>query len=73
MREQDSYLAERLLKNWQFRREMVNYYFDSMLRLTPNDKDAYQRWRELSRKLTTSLIALRHASDQLQGYEQEHS
>ncbi len=73
MSEQDSCLGERLLKNWQFRREMVNYYFDSMLRLTPNDKDAYQRWRELSGKLSMSLLAFRHASDQLQGYEQEHS
>ncbi len=73
MSEQASYLSERLLKDWQFRRQMVNYYFDSMLRLTPNDKDAYQRWRELSGKLSTALIAFRHASDQLQSYEQEHS
>jgi hypothetical protein len=73
MSEQDSYLFERLLKDWQFRRQMVNYYFESMLRLTPNDKDAYQRWRELSGKLSTSLIGFRHASDQLQSYEQEHA
>lgn len=73
MSEQDAYLGERLLNNWQFRREMINYYFDSMLRLTPNDKDAYQRWRELSGKLSIAMLAFRHASDQLQGYEQEHS
>jgi hypothetical protein len=73
MSQQDGYLGERLLNNWQFRREMVNYYFDSMLRLTPDDKDAYRRWRELSQKLSTALIAFRHASDQLQSYEQEHS
>ena len=73
MSEQANNLSERLLRDWQFRRQMVNYYFDSLLHLTPNDKDAYQRWRELSGKLTTSLIGLRHASDQLQSYEQEHS
>lgn len=27
MREQASYLSERLRQEWQFRREMVNYYF----------------------------------------------
>ena len=73
MSEQDSYLSERLLRDWQFRRQMVNYYFDSMLRLSPNDINAYQRWRELSGKLSTSLIAFRHASNQLESYEQEHS
>jgi len=73
MIEPDGYLGERLLNNWQFRREMVNFYFNSMLRLSPNDKDADIRWRELSRKLFTGLLAFRHASDQLQAYEHEHS
>lgn len=43
-----------------------------LLRLTPNDNDAYQRWRELSGKLSTALIAFSHASDRLHSYEQEH-
>ena len=73
MNEQDVYLGERLLKNWQFRREMVNFYSNSMLRLSPNDKDADIRWKELSGKLFIALLAFRHASDQLQTYEQEHS
>jgi hypothetical protein len=73
MREQASYSSERLLQEWQFRREMVNYYFGVLLRLTPNDRDANQRWRELNGKLSTEMIAFKHARDQLLSYEQEHA
>jgi hypothetical protein len=62
-----------MLQEWLFGHEMVNYYFGVLLRLTPNDNDAYQRWRELSGKLSTALIAFRYASDQLRSYEQEHA
>ena len=73
MREQVSYPSEQLLQEWQYRREMVNYYFGVLLRLTPYDNDAYQQWRELNGKLSTELSAFRHARDQLRSYEQEHA
>jgi hypothetical protein len=73
MREQASHPSERLVQEWQFRREMVNYYFGVLLRLTPDDNDAYQRWRELNGKLSTALIEFRHAGDQLRNYEQKHA
>ena len=70
MREQASYSSERLLQERQYRREMVNYYFGVLLRLTPYDNDASQQWRELNGKLSTELSAFRHARDQLRSYEQ---
>ena len=73
MREQASYPSERLLQEWQYRREMVNYYFGILLRLSPHDNDASQQWRELNGKLSTELSAFRHARDQLRSYEQEHA
>ena len=73
MREQVSYPSEQLLQEWQYRREMVNYYFGVLLRLTPHDNDASQQWRELKGKLSTELSAFRHARDQLRSYEQEHA
>jgi len=73
MREQASYSSEWLLQEWQFRREMVNYYFGVLSRLTPHDNDANQRWRELNGKLSTELIAFRHAGDGLRSYEQGHA
>ncbi len=73
MREQASDPSERLVQEWQFRREMVNYYSRVLLRLTPNDNDASQRWRELNGRLSTALIEFRQASDLLRRYEQEHA
>ena len=73
MHKQASYSPERLLQEWQFRREMVNYYFGVLSRLTPNDNDANQRLRELDGKLSPELIAFKHATDQLRSYEQEHA
>ena len=73
MHEQVSYPSERLLQEWQYRREMVNYYFGVLSRLTPYDNDASQQWRELNGKLSTELSAFRYARDQLRSYEQEHA
>jgi len=73
MSEQGSYPSEQLVQEWQYRREMVNYYFGVLLRLTPHDNDAYQQWRELNGKLSMELSAFRHARDQRRSYEQEHA
>lgn len=62
-------LHEKLLKEWEFRREMVHFYSTALLRLSPDDRNARQRWRELNEKLATARIALTHAADQLQTYD----
>ena len=73
MHEQDRRISEELLRQWHYRREIVNYYAGALLRLSPYDHNASQRWRELNEKLAIALIALRGASDQLQSFEQEQS
>ena len=71
MREQNKHLQERLLQEWQCRREIVTYYSRALLLLASEDRNAYQRWQELSGKLSLAQIDLIHAHDQLQSYEQE--
>lgn len=72
MRKPDDGLHEQLLREWHFRREMVNYYSGALLRLMPDDRDAYRRRRDLSAKLSIAVLALSQASDQLQAYERHH-
>lgn len=69
MQEQNRQLHERLLQECQFRREMVKFYTTTLLRLSPGDRDAQQRWSELTAKLSAARIALIQATDQLQSYE----
>ena len=64
---------ERLLQEWAFRREMVNYYCRALRLLTPDDPDAPERWRALSGKLAAAERAHRQASVQLRSYEQEQA
>jgi hypothetical protein len=73
MYEQSGHPCEALLRKWQEKREIANYYFTAMLRLSPDDDNAYQRRRELSAKLFQARIALKHADDQLQSCYQEFS
>ncbi len=69
MREQRGQLHNRLLQEWQFRRETVNFYTTALLHLSPGDHNAQQRWSELRAKLAEARIALIHATDQLQSYD----
>lgn len=69
--------CERLLVEWQFRREVVNAYYRALRFLTPENGDApswqRERWREPSQKLAIALVALGQASDQLGRCEREHA
>lgn len=62
-----------LLQQWQMRREVANYYFNALLRLSPDDPNALQRRQELSKKIFEAQLSLKHASDHLQSCEQENS
>ena len=66
-------LCAELLLEWQFRREMVNIYSRSLIRLALDGNGTSQREarRELNEKLAIALLSLRHASDQLQACERE--
>ncbi len=69
MREHDDPVYDRMLREWHFRREMVNYYSSALLRLVPRDRDVEIRRRDLSAKLSIAVIALSQVSDQLQAHE----
>jgi hypothetical protein len=62
-----------MLREWQFRRELVNSYSRSLLLLALDGDGARQREarRELNEKLDAALLALRHASDQLEACERD--
>lgn len=73
MDEQDEQLHEQLLREWHFRREMVNYYSGALLRLLPDDRDVHRRRRDLNAKLALTVLALIQVSDQLQAHERCHA
>jgi hypothetical protein len=64
--------CESLLQKWQEKRELANYYFTALIRLSPDENDAGRRHQELNKKLFMARIALKHADDQLQGCYQEY-
>jgi hypothetical protein len=65
--------CDRLLQQWQIKREVANYYFTVLLRLMPDDCNALQRRQELSQKAFEAQLSLKHTSDQLQGCYQEYA
>ncbi len=71
MYEQSRNPCEILLRRWQAKREVANYYFTALLRLSPDDDNACQRKQELSEKLFWARLALTHADDQLQSCYQD--
>lgn len=73
MDEHDAAIHERLLREWAFRREVVNCYCGILRLLTPDDPEARQRWRVLSRQLAAAEQALSQARTQLRSYEQEQA
>ena len=70
MSEYNEQSYERLLQEWAFRREMVNHYCTALQLITPDDRDAQQRWQELSKRLSAAELAFSRANAQLRGYEQ---
>jgi hypothetical protein len=73
MGEQQRPPYERLLQEWAFRREMVNFYCRALWLLTPDDPNALERWRGLSRQLTSAEQALRQANAQLRHAQPEQT
>ena len=68
-----SHPCDRLLQQWQIKREVANYYFTALLRLSPGDCNALQRRQELSQKVFEAQLSLKHTSDQLQSCYQEYA
>ncbi len=64
--------CEKLLQQWQVRRELANYYLTTLLRLSPDAPDALRRREELSEKVFAARLSLKHADDQLQSCIQEY-
>ena len=72
MQEPTKHPCDALLQQWNVRREVANYYFTALIRLSPDALDAVKRQQELSEKLFAARLSLRHAADQLQSCYQEH-
>jgi hypothetical protein len=64
--------CEGLLQQWQMRRELANYYWTALLRLSPDAPDALRRREELSEKIFAARLCLRHADEQLQSCYREY-
>jgi hypothetical protein len=73
MGEHDATVHERLLREWAFRREVVNCFCGILRLLSPDDPEAHQRWRVLSGQLAAAEQALSQARAQLRSYEQEQA
>lgn len=69
--------CEQQLQEWYFRYEMVNSYHRAVRLLALDSREASlqqrERVRELNEKLSSALIALRKASDQLRICEGEQA
>lgn len=72
MSKQIGHPCDDLLQQWQGKRELANYYFRALLRLSPDAPDAPQRRRELNEKVVDALYAWQQVEEQLQGCYQEH-
>lgn len=64
---------EQLLQEWHYRRTVVNQYCDALRLISADDRNARQRWQELSARLATAEIALSQASAQLRSFEEEQA
>lgn len=72
MEEDEDALHDRLLREWNFRHEMAQYYSTALLRLMPSDRDAERRRHELSARLANAMLVLTQVTDQLHTYERRH-
>ena len=66
MSKQESHPCNGLFQQWQAKRELANYYFTALLRLSPDAHDALQRRQELNEKVFDALLSWKHVDDQLQ-------
>ena len=72
MSKQMSHPCDELLQQWQGRRDLANYYFTALLRLSPNAPDALQQRQELNKKARDALLSWQHVDEQLQSCYREH-
>ena len=61
-----------LLQQWQEKRELANYYFTALLRLTPDAPNALQRRQELNEKVFYASLSWKQVDEQLQRCYQEY-
>jgi len=71
MSKQESHPCNGLFQQWQVKRELANYYFTALLRLSPDAHDAPQRRQELNEKVFDALLSWKHVDDQLQSCYQD--
>ena len=72
MDQQMSHPCDGLLQQWQAKRDLANYYFTALLRLSPDTPDALQRRQELNEKVIDTLLSWKQVDEQLQSCYQEH-
>ena len=72
MSQQLSHPCDELLHQWQEKRELANYYFRALLRLSPDTPNAPQQRRELNEQVVAALHSWQDVEEQLQGCYQEH-
>ena len=72
MDKQMSHPCDELLQQWQTKRELANYYFTTLLRLSPDAPDAVQQRQELNEKVFDALLTWKQVDDQLQSCYQEY-
>jgi len=72
MNKQMSHPCDELLKQWQTKRELANFYFTTLLRLSPDAPDAVRQRQELNEKVFDALLTWKHVDDQLQSCYQEY-
>lgn len=72
MNEQTNHPCDGLLQQWQAKRETANFYFTTLLHLSPDAPGAQQRRQELNEKVIETLLAWKQVDDQLQSCYREH-
>ena len=56
MNKQMSHPCDELLQQWQAKRELANYYFTALLRLSPDAPDAVRQRQEFNEKVFDCLL-----------------
>ena len=72
MDKQMSHPCDELLQQWQAKRELANYYFTTLLRLSPDAPDAVRQRQEFNEKVFDALLTWKQVDDQLQSCYQEY-
>jgi hypothetical protein len=72
MDKQMSHPCDELVQQWQAKRELANYYFTALLRLSPDAPDAVRQRQEFNEKVFDALLTWKQVDDQLQSCYQEY-